>query len=60
MIHGCIERGCGPLRWTLCQTQKITHMGPMTCGPCPIKVSEVVVSVIGMWELCLGFGESQW
>ena len=43
MIDICTRRGCGPQKQTPHLTWRSILMGPGTCGPCPIRVSNVVV-----------------
>ena len=43
MIRGITSLDARPWQRIHCQILKIIHMGLMTHGPCPIKVSGVVV-----------------
>ena len=57
MINDIIDSDVGPHQQTPCRTPKNIHMDPMTHGPCPIEVSDIVVKwhwYVGVVFLVLG------
>ena len=60
MIDVCTRRDFGPLKQTPHLTQRSTLMGPVTQGPCPIRVSDVVVKCCWYVGVVFVLGGRQW